>query len=168
MKRISKNDLGFSLIELIIVVSITGILLSIAAINFSSWNKKVQIEKQTREIFNDFNNARSESIFKKKRHSIVFNGTGDGYSFKIYNSHDESKFAGTVVFSKKYSNAIRSENGSVIPDNTTLLYDIRGFALDEKTIRVEPVDSGAAYDCIVISPSRTNIGQMSGGVCVQK
>jgi type II secretion system protein H len=159
---------GFSLVELMVVIAITGILMAAATLEFSSMNKKSQIEKQTREVFSDFNGARTESLFRKKRHSIVFNATGNGYAFKRYSSENENKFAGTVVFNKTYSNQIKTETGGTIADNTTLLYDIRGFALDLKTVRIDPVGSGAVVDCIVISASRTNLGQMSGGSCVQK
>lgn len=167
MLNIKRPDAGFSLIELIMVMVIAGVLMTFATLGFNSWNKKALIEKQTRELLSDANAARTESLFRKKQHSIVFNADATGYAFKRYSSENESTYKGTTLFSKKFSSQMKSKTGASIADDV-LLFDTRGFALSLNTIRVEPVGSGASFDCIVISGSRTNIGQMSGGECVQK
>jgi type II secretion system protein H len=168
MINVYKFNKGFSLVELIVVMVIAGILMSIVSLDFNRWSKKTQIEKQTRELFSDANAARTESLFRKKEHSIVFNAAGNGYSFKRYSSENESSLNGTEIYKKLFSNQMKSETGASIADNI-ILFDTRGFALNLKTIRVEPVGSGASFDCIVISGARTNIGNMSGGgKCVQQ
>lgn len=158
---------GFSLTELIIVMAIAGILMSIATLAFNNWNLKAQIEKQTRELLSDANSARTESLFRKKQHSIVFNEDATGYAFKRYSSENENMFNGATLYSKRFSKQMKSKTGTSIADKV-LLFDSRGFALFPQTIRVEPMGSGAAFDCVVISGSRTNLGQMAGGECVQK
>lgn len=165
------NQRGFTLLELIVVLAVMGILLSIAAINFSNWMRKAQIEKQTREFISDLNTARSESIFRKKRHSIVLNGAATGYTFRRYSSQDEDRSTGgTDILTKTASYQFSKEDGSSAASRT-FLFDTRGFAAtisDTGTIRVNPVNSGAAFDCVVIATSRTNIGKMVGGSCVQQ
>jgi prepilin-type N-terminal cleavage/methylation domain-containing protein len=162
---------GFSLVELIVVILIIGVLLSIGGINFRDWVQKSQIERQAREMLADLNSARSESIFRKKRHSIVMNSTATGYVLKRYSSENESRTTGgTVLSSKTNSYQYAKESGSSAAD-LIIQFDILGFAAtpsDLNTLRVNPIYSGAAFDCLVISNSRTNIGKMESGSCVQK
>jgi len=166
-----QKESGFSLVELMVVIGITAILLSIGTLNFSSWQRKSQIERQAREMLADFNSARSESIFRKKRHSIVLNSTATGYVFKRYSSENENRTTGgSVLFTKTSSYQYAKEAGASAADQI-FQFDILGFnatPADLDTIRINPVDSGAAFDCLVISASRTNIGKMEGGSCVQK
>jgi type II secretion system protein H len=167
------NQRGFTLIEQIVVLGIMGILLSIVAINFNAWLRKSQIEKQTREFNSDLNTARTESVFRKRRHSIVMNGTAKGYAFKRYSSENESlTTGGTDLFTKSTSYQFSTEDGSSAA-NQFLAFDIRGFAITDSdlvTIRINPVNSGAAFDCVFIdiARSRIKIGKMEGASCVQK
>ena len=174
MKRIC-NKQAFALTELIVVVVIMGIVLGIGTLNFNSWQRKAAIERQTRELLADFNTARSEAMFRKKPHAIIMNADATGYILRRYSSVDESRTSATpasgIVFTKNVSYQFQKGNGSSIAD-AIMQFDITGFtstAADNNTIRVNPISSGAAFDCVVVSASRTNIGQMtSGGSCVQK
>lgn len=161
------NQRGFSLIELIVVMALTGILFSIVAINFNAWIRKAQIEKQTREFLTDLNLARSESVFRKRRHSIVLNSTATGYAFRRYSSENEIRTSGTEVFTKSTSYQFSKKSGASAAD-LIFEFDIRGFTNDLDTIRIDPVNSGAAFDCVAIAISRLNIGKMEGSSCVQK
>ena len=161
---------GFTLIELIVVMSIIGILLAVATLGFVDWIRKARIEAQTREFLTDLSFARSESIFRKTRHSIVLNSAATGYAFKRYSSENESRFGGMEIFSKTMKYTFSKQNGNSAADQV-FQFDVRGFAAtpsDLDTIRVNPVNSGAAFDCVVIATSRLNIGRMEGTSCVQK
>ena len=165
------NQRGFTLIELIVVLVVMGILCSVVAMNFSDWMRKTRIEKQTREFLADLNAARSESIFRKRRHSIVLNGSATGYTFRRYSSENEDRSTGgTDIFTKTTPYQFSNDDGSSAASHT-FMFDIRGYVpiiSDTGTIRINPVNSGAAFDCVVIATSRINIGKMEGGSCVQK
>ena len=163
----SADNSGFSLVELLIVIAIIGIGLAVATLNFNQWIKKTNIEKQTRELFGDLNEARLKSIYTKKRHSIVLNPSN--YVFKEYSSENENKANGKVLFSKNTAYQMTTKTGTAL-DGNIVEFDIRGFlVVGNNTIMVNPVSSGAAFDCVIISDSRTNLGQMgSDDVCNQK
>lgn len=161
------RDNGFTLIELLIVITIIGIGAGIATMNFNSYVKKSNIEKQTKELFADLNEARLKAIYVKKRHSIVMNPYN--YVFKIYSSENESNSGGNTIYSKNTLNLMTTKTGAAL-DGNIFEFDTRGFLVGTtNTIRINPVSSGAAFDCVIISDSRTNLGQMgSGNACNQK
>lgn len=162
------NNRGFSLIELVVVISIIGILSSVAVMSFSSWMRKAQIEGQTREMLAEFNAARSESVFRKKRHAIILQPSS--FIIKRYSSADESRTGDTtrgVILTKQLAYSISRVSGSSLADRI-IEFDIRGFTNDWDTICVNPFYSGAQYDCIAISGGRVNIGKVEGADCVQK
>ncbi|RII30675.1 MAG: type II secretion system protein GspH [Geobacter sp.] len=159
------NEDGFTLIELIMVMMIMGILMAIAIPGFHSWQLKAQIERHARELMADLNKARLDSIYSKRPHSLVINSSANGYSFKSYSSQNDS--GGTVVFTKNIGYSMATASGSSIAD-VVFLFNVRGVTSVWNTIRINPTDSGAYYDCIVISAMRTNLGQMRGGSCVQR
>lgn len=159
---------GFSLIELLIVIAIVGIAAGVATLNFRQWVQKANIEKQTRELFGDLNEARLKSIYMKKRHSIVL--YPNSYLFKEYSSENEYKTNGRTLYTKNTTYQIKTEAGTALNGNI-VEFDIRGFTVvpSNNTYRIDPINSGAAFDCVIIGDSRTNLGQMgSGNECKQK
>lgn len=163
---------GFALTELIMVMVIMGIILAIAALNFNSWQRKAQIERQTRELLTDLNTARSESIFRKKMHSVVINADSMGYVLRRYSSLNEDRVAGgTPIATKSTFGYVITQADGTSCAGCISQFDIMGYTVtpaDNYTWMLNPSGSGAAFDCVVISASRSNIGQMSGGSCVQK
>ncbi len=157
------NDKGFSLVELLVVIAIMGVLITIATLDFNAWQKKTQIERETRELFADLNQARIDSFHTKKRHSIVMQPIS--YTFRSYSSENEDRFAGTTVLTKNVSFQITKASGSSAADDVTE-FDIRGFTNDNDTFRINPVGTAAQVDCIVIATGRTNLGKMQNGSCV--
>ena len=171
---------GFSLVELVVVIAIFAMLLSIATLSFNNMQRKANTERYTRELFSDLNAARSDSIFRKNRHSIVINNPATGYTFRRYSSENEDRTTGGqsnplagqppqygIVFTKSIPLVLSKDDGtSAVGD--IFQFDTRGFTGDNGTIRINPVGSGAVVDCVVISVSRTNLGRMEGNNCVQK
>lgn len=145
---------GFSLIELIVVVAIMGTLLGISTIYFTQWNRKAQIESKTREIYDALNEARLNSIYIKKQHRITFQP--NSYSLKRYESGDDA--TGTDVYSRNTTYLLSLSGGASIAD-IFFEFDTRGTTSNLNTIYLNPVASGAVFDCIVIHVARTNMGQ---------
>ncbi len=160
------NIRGFSLVELIVVVAIIATLLTIATLDFNAWTRRAQVERQTRELFGDLNQARTDSFFMKKRHKVVMQPKG--YTFSRFSSLDESRMTGgTPLFTKALTFEMTKENGASIA-NRIFEFDIRGFTNDLDTIRVNPSGTSAQVDCIVVHYGRTNLGKMENNACVLK
>jgi type II secretion system protein H len=72
-----KND-GFSLIELIIVIAVMGIILAIAAPNFTRYRDNTNLREAARDISSDIQLYKQRAIAENVQYSITFNaGTND-------------------------------------------------------------------------------------------
>lgn len=161
------GERGFALTELITVMVILGILLAVATLDFSSMNRKARIERQTRELFSDLNQARVDSVFMKKRHKIVMQP--NSYTFFRFSSADENRTTGgTVVQTRTVSYQMTKENGTSSIADRIFEFDIRGFTNDLDTIRINPAGTTAQVDCIVVHTGRTNLGKIENNACVLK
>lgn len=162
------NPKGFSLTEIIVVMALMGIILAIAVPSYNQWQRKAAVERQTREIMADINTARMDSVFRKARHSVIFQPTS--YIMKRYSSADEARNGDTgkgVVLSRTLPYQISKASGGTVAGEI-VEFNIRGYTFDVLTVRVNADNSGAAFDCIAVSEARTNIGKMEGSSCVQK
>lgn len=147
---------GFSLIELIVVMSIIGILLSIATLNFSQWQRKSGIENQTKMLYSDLMTVRSEALFRKQDRSITLTAT----QFSVFPGND---ITAPPVLQRNLSFPV-----TWLPTGASLRidFDTRGIPAPERSICVEPDDNPGTYDSIVVSSTRIKMGKrQTGGAC---
>ena len=150
------KDDGFSLVELIIVIGLISIILGISTINFNSWQKKSQIESQTRALFATLNQARVDAMMFKQPRSIVLQ-TG-GYAFNQYSSENQGRTNGKSTQTTSVNYAINEISG---PSDNVTLFDIRGYTTDTGIFQLDVLGNPASLDCIVVSEGRINIGKMT-------
>jgi prepilin-type N-terminal cleavage/methylation domain-containing protein len=79
-----KSDLhnGFTLVELIVVLSIFGIFCSIAIPAYSSWLPDYELKNAVRDLRSNMYLAKMLSIKRNAKYQIAFNTTGKG-SYRI-------------------------------------------------------------------------------------
>ncbi len=157
---------GFSLIELIIVIAIMGIAMAIATLNFHSWQVKNRVEGQTREIFADLNEARTNSFTQKKQHGIVFQP--NSYVIMSYSSASAAAApltAGNTLATKNMKYGLTKSGASIV--DTPVVFETTGITFNWFTIFVNQsgTDQSAAVNCIVISTARVNMGKINGTAC---
>ena len=150
---------GFSLVELLVVMTIAGILLSVVTVNWNSMQTKSGIETEIKTIHADLMEVRQQALYTKQRRSVVISGQ----SFKVYAS-DDTSVAPLVTKQLRYPVAWNSSG--------TLTFDTQGLANtagSERTLCVVPSSlaelNGAAVDSLVISDARINLGLRTGGAC---
>jgi len=175
--RISNR--GFALLELIVVLVIMGILLSIAALNFHSWQIKHGIEGQAKEMLTDLSDLRGRAIQTKSNHVAVLSAEPDLLTIRRY-ADDEAVTltSGTEIFRKrlKYPVSRLKADGTTdvsgdIGINSrgyTNDFIVGGSFISNQTLVILPLNTEAAYDCLVISQTRINLGKVNGTNCIFK
>jgi prepilin-type N-terminal cleavage/methylation domain-containing protein len=151
---------GFTLVELLICIVIMGILLGIAAINFSVWSRKHKSEAQVNQIFTDLLSAKIDAMHKKELFSAAFTAN----SYTITNLTEAR-----TVTQRSLDFPVTTSAGA----NLTLNFDIQGMNLTAinagapQTICLQTNDAGLVYDAIIISQVNINLAKRNpGGNCV--
>lgn len=172
----NKDD-GVTFIELLIVVSIIGILVVALGFSFGGWMGNYRIESQIKSLYADLLDTRSRAMTMNSMHFIVLNA--DDYT--IYRDMDDDMQAEPLSDLPIPGFAAAKKVQYTIGWNGTMGFDTRGSAwvYTAPNTRVEivvPVSiplalpSGCTpdYDCISIDQARVQTGKMTGANCVPK
>ncbi len=175
------NNKGITLIELIIVISIIGILAVALGFSFHGWMGGYKVESQIKEMYVDLINARARAMQRNRAHFVRLNNSN---SYSIYEDDSDGtnkvpdgdgtlqtgtgssadtqlpSFPKTVEYNIDWNN-------SAITTPANLTFNTRGTTTTLGTISVfidrdgdGEKDFEPDYDCIVISATRINIGKL--------
>jgi prepilin-type N-terminal cleavage/methylation domain-containing protein len=70
-----RNKSGITLIELVVVISIIGILVVALGFEFTGWRGRSAVETETRDLYNDLMNARvkqKQGLFYGHGYFVLF------------------------------------------------------------------------------------------------
>ncbi len=185
------KDSGMTLIELLMVISVTSILIFSLGFQFTGWIGRYGVESEVKEFYSDLMNARSRAMKRKRTHFVslldssaytvyeddsdgtnktpdgngVFNpGSGAGADTEL------TQFPKTVGYEIRWN-----ENDINAPVN--LAFNSRGLSNTLGTISIfvdrnndNKPDFSPDYSCIVIFTTRINLGKWDDNTneCVQK
>ena len=155
-----KTARGFTLVELIVVMSIITIICSIAVLNWNRIVVKNGIESQIKTVHADMMGLRLEALYTKRERSVTISG-------KAFNVYSSTVTAVAPISSRTFKYNFKPAGTS------TITFDTSGMANGtQNTFCVDPygdftVALDAAVDSIVISQARINLGKRAeGGNCV--
>jgi len=172
-----KKQGGFTLVELMVVVSITVVILAWGIPSYSTWKKKHDIENQMVQLYSNLQFGRMTG-YTRKVVSGVWWGTGtniptnSGYQIRYDNSNPLN---GTIddtgvdvqIGATVYPKYLITATGSA--GQNSVSFDGRGFLSPANPITFSVSStSGAAIDCVAVSSTRITLGKMSAGSCVPK
>ena len=156
---------GITLIELIIVISIIGILLIALGFSFEGWMGGYRAESQTKEMYVDLMNARARAMQRNRDHFVVVAAN----NYQIFEDTNEN---GTYNAGTDQSAVFINPKTLTYPVESTswtgtITMDTRGLVSPNNTIRFNIGTNNPDYDCIVLFATRINMGKWNGS-CVIK
>ena len=85
---LGKRELGFTLMEMMIVVAVLAIMAAIAIPNFMSLLPGMRLNGAARQVMGDLMAARMKTVKLNKKTKVFFNG--NGYEYEIWDDADNS------------------------------------------------------------------------------
>lgn len=149
------NRAGFTLIELLVVMLIIGILLSVGTFQFNQFLRKSEAEGQTRKLYGDLMELRSQALFEKRSKTVKFTAT----AYSTYSSTVTATGVSPVYISTLKRPITRNNSSDIVFDSRGMLPNA---ASDNQTICVTE-ENDAAVDSIVVSMTRVQLGKRNGG-----
>jgi len=144
MNRIEKKSLnqGFTLVELLVTVIVAGVLLSIAAPNFSDAMRNGQIAVTTNDLMSSLRIARSEAIKSATRTAVCArkNDTecGTNWSNGFIAFVDNGATAGTLEAGERILKVSKGIDGAGRINNRARLVNTSAAPLQRSFIRFGP------------------------------
>lgn len=147
------NRQGFTLVELLVVISIMGLLTALGTFQFSSYVKKSGMTSQTRALYGDLNEYRMKSFYEKR--NWTFKISSDRY--EIFSSSDVTvPPVKTVALKHPVTTADFTAN---------VVFDQQGGSnVSGKTVCIAS-SNDAVVDSVIISATRVQIGKKKEGSC---
>jgi len=173
------KESGITVVELVVVVSIIGILVVAFGFSFINWRAGYNIESEVKQIYTDLLNARLSAVQRNHQYFADFPSTT---SYRIReDSNDDGNPAvttgDTVVVNGVLSPAspVTSATSVAFPltwAGGTIVFDPKGTITTSPPLPLSVflcVSStyNPDYDCIVISQTKVTMGKMTtaGGTC---
>jgi prepilin-type N-terminal cleavage/methylation domain-containing protein len=168
---------GVTLIELLIVVSIIGILVVALGFSFEGWQGNYKIESMNKDIYADLMEAKTRALTRARIHFITIDTT----AYAVYDDTNPAPDGnGTLetalddkVLEKKEENYpdlkfynLKMVSAGAFPQTVSI--DTRGGLMTpEVTFRIDHTRT-PDYDCILISQTRIQMGKFDGASCDPK
>lgn len=163
-----KNKNGVTLIELIVVISVIGILIIALGFSFQGWMGKYRVESQAKEMYTDLMNARVRAMQMNRAFFADFPTTT---SYRIREDTNEDNLplvvAGDTIlptYPKTVEYAVTWAGGTISLDTKGI---IQPFLSPLGATLCIFTTNDPDYDCIVIAQTRINMGKLTniGGAC---
>lgn len=148
---------GFTIVELLVVLTIVGILTTIASMYWNRLTVKTTVESQIRTVHADLMRIRLEALYGKRERRVAFSGN----TFRVYSSSE--------VTSTPREN--REFKYPFVFTDSEFVFNSYGMATgSEGSVCVNPYGnlnnrSDAAVDSLVISAGRISLGKLNDGEC---
>jgi prepilin-type N-terminal cleavage/methylation domain-containing protein len=147
---------GFTMVELLVVITIITILLALVTLNFSAWTRKHNEEAQVKMMYTDMLSAKVDAMHKRHQFTVNTNVITNTYTITDVT-------AGTVV-QKTLKFPVTTSAGA-----GTLTFDVNGLNITAnapQAICLQTNDVNLAYDAIIIDQVKVNLAKRNpGGNC---
>ena len=158
------RNAGMTLIELLVTMSIIGILLAIGTLQFNRYTRKAQVESQVNTLHADLMRDRTEALYQKADRYIRITSSGTS----VHLTKAAADAGNGAIYTHPYARPLACS--VALP--AVVRFDTKGMQVDPTTgvttgsvaICVEPGSNDGNIDSVVISTTRVQTGK-SDGTC---
>ena len=165
---------GVTLTELLVVISIIGILTVALGFSYRGWMGNYRIETTTKQLYSDLMEARTRAMARNMMHFVTL-ATRSYQIFEDTDGDNEPGAGDTAIQGYADPKAVQYD----LSWTGDIGFDTRGYAWDFTSdppvaaaisVPLSFTSSYAApdYDCVIVDQVRIRMGKMSGGVCGAK
>lgn len=156
-----QKNRGFTLVELIIVIAIAGIVLAIAAPNFTGYRQNTNLKEATRNLSADIQYWKQRAVAENRSYRISFDTAGNSYSVLKREAPPGMAFKPLSEVDPGASNIDKSPADispgvSLVAAPATVTMDPRG-TLSNGTIRLQHGIRLSTADIVTSLPGRVRI-----------
>jgi type IV fimbrial biogenesis protein FimT len=165
-----KEERGFTLVELMVVISITALLLAWGMPAYSTWKEKHDIENEIVQLYSDLQFARMTAYGNKVLTGVWWGGGANIAAYQIISDADGDGAIGNSSGDTEIGAGVTAKYSitSTVSQNS-VSFDGRGFLNPPNpTSFYIASSSGAASDCVSVSLTRINVGKWDGTSCNPK
>lgn len=166
---------GFTLIELMVVVSIALLLLAWGMPSYSTWKKKHDIENEMVQLYSDLQFGRMTAYSDKAVSGVWWGGGTQITSYQMRSDANNNNTIDDSGVDTKIGGSVKLAYALTLSANqNSVSFDGRGFLNTPGADPANPItfsvpsSSGAAVDCVAVSTTRIILGKMNGGTCAPK
>jgi prepilin-type N-terminal cleavage/methylation domain-containing protein len=168
---ILKNEKGFTLLELIIVMILITIVSSIAILSYRSLGQRYEVERKVKQMYADMMNARVRAMQRGRDHFVSMPTGTTRYriiedTFTTPDGNGQLDANDTQI---TWQDVAPFTITLSAPTMTLVQFNSKGLVSSTQTgwVRIVSTTDGE-YDCIVIDQIKTGMGKMNGANCIIK
>jgi prepilin-type N-terminal cleavage/methylation domain-containing protein len=156
-----KDQNGFTLPEIVVVIALIVGALAIATSNLTQMNQKYLVESNIKEIHSIITTARNDATRTNATRLVVLGAN----TVQTGPDLDNNNIIDGAPTPRNFSPFAININGA-----GPISFNRRGLPNLGRTISIAgyPANVNPAIDCIALAPTRINLGRMTGGACVPR
>ncbi|HET6515083.1 MAG TPA: type II secretion system protein [Thermodesulfovibrionales bacterium] len=169
-----ETNKGLTLIEILVAMSVIGILSAAIGFFFEGWASTYRIESQIKEMYANLMKARVQAMQVNRVHFVTLSPT----HYAVFDDTNPASEGNNILETSADRQILLQEFDAHYPiawsgaADTRITLTARGFSNDKKTICMFS-SKDPDYDCIEISATRINIGKIlkqpaEGGRCISE